>query len=73
MYLPFSLAGFSAGTKLQCTLYEQRVADFAARGLDAVNLGPGATKYAHKADEQISIAALEETYLALKRFLSDAT
>ncbi len=49
------------------------VADFAARGLDAVNLGPGATKYAHKADEQISIAALEETYLALKRFLSDAT
>src|SRR5581483_9786139 len=27
------------------------VADFAARGLDAVNLGPGGTAYAHAADE----------------------
>ena len=41
------------------------VADFAARGLDAVNLGPGATRYAHAADEQVSIAELARTYEAL--------
>ena len=45
------------------------VADFAARGLDAVNLGPGATRYAHTADEQVEIAELARTYDALKRFL----
>jgi succinyl-diaminopimelate desuccinylase len=45
------------------------VADFAARGLDAVNLGPGATRYAHTADEQVQIAELERTYQALRRFL----
>ena len=33
------LAGFSAGTKLQCTLYEQRVADFAARVLGPEAMG----------------------------------
>jgi succinyl-diaminopimelate desuccinylase len=46
------------------------VADFAARGLDAVNLGPGATRYAHTADEQVEVAELERTLAALKRFLS---
>ena len=45
------------------------VADFAARGLDAVNLGPGATRYAHAADERVEIAELERTYAALQRFL----
>jgi succinyl-diaminopimelate desuccinylase len=45
------------------------VADFAARGLDAVNLGPGATRYAHAVDEQVEIAELERTYAALQRFL----
>jgi succinyl-diaminopimelate desuccinylase len=45
------------------------VADFAARGLDAVNLGPGATRYAHATDEQVSIAELVLTYEALQRFL----
>jgi succinyl-diaminopimelate desuccinylase len=45
------------------------VADFAARGLDAVNLGPGATRFAHAVDEQVEIAALEQTYAALQRFL----
>ena len=44
------------------------VAEFAARGLDAVNLGPGATRYAHRADEQVEIAALERTFEALLRF-----
>jgi len=46
------------------------VADFAARGLDAVNLGPGATRYAHTADERVEIAELDRTYEALQRFLS---
>jgi succinyl-diaminopimelate desuccinylase len=45
------------------------VADFAARGLDAVNLGPGATRYAHTADEQVAVAELVRTYDALRRFL----
>jgi succinyl-diaminopimelate desuccinylase len=45
------------------------VADFAARGLDAVNLGPGGTRYAHAADERVSIAELERTFEALQRFL----
>jgi succinyl-diaminopimelate desuccinylase len=46
------------------------VADFSARGLDAVNLGPGATRYAHTADEQVEVSELERTLAALKRFLS---
>ena len=45
------------------------VADFAARGLDAVNLGPGGTRYAHAADERVEIAELERTYAALQSFL----
>jgi succinyl-diaminopimelate desuccinylase len=46
------------------------VADFAARGLDAVNLGPGATRYAHAVDERVEIAELERTFEALQRFLA---
>ena len=45
------------------------VAQFAEIGLDAVNLGPGATRYAHRVDEQVEIAELERTYAALQRFL----
>jgi succinyl-diaminopimelate desuccinylase len=48
------------------------VADFAARGLDAVNLGPGATRYAHAADERVEIAELERTYAAIQRFLGSS-
>ncbi len=44
------------------------VAEFSAHGLDAVNLGPGATRFAHRADEQVEIAALERTFEALLRF-----
>ena len=46
------------------------VAEFAAQGLDAVNLGPGATRYAHRADERVEIAALERTFDVLRRFAS---
>jgi succinyl-diaminopimelate desuccinylase len=44
------------------------VAQFAERGLDAVNLGPGATAYAHRVDEQVEIAELERTFAALTAF-----
>lgn len=44
------------------------VAQFAERGLDAVNFGPGATRYAHTRDEQIEIAALERSFEALRKF-----
>jgi succinyl-diaminopimelate desuccinylase len=46
------------------------VAEFAAVGLDAVNLGPGATRYAHRRDEQVEIAALLRTFEALRTFLT---
>jgi succinyl-diaminopimelate desuccinylase len=45
------------------------VAQFAERGLDAVNFGPGATRYAHTRDEQIEVAALERSFDALRIFL----
>lgn len=46
------------------------VADFTSRGIDAVNYGPGATRYAHARDEQVEIAALVEVYETLRRFLA---
>jgi succinyl-diaminopimelate desuccinylase len=45
------------------------VAQFAERGLDAVNLGPGATRYAHRVDEQVEIAELVRTFDALTAFV----
>jgi succinyl-diaminopimelate desuccinylase len=45
------------------------VADFTARGVDAVNLGPGQTRYAHTRDERVEVAALERTFEALQRFV----
>jgi succinyl-diaminopimelate desuccinylase len=45
------------------------VAQFAEIGLDAVNLGPGATRYAHRADEQVEIGELERTFAALTAFV----
>jgi succinyl-diaminopimelate desuccinylase len=44
------------------------VAQFAEAGLDAVNLGPGATRYAHRVDEQVKTAELVRTYDALRKF-----
>jgi succinyl-diaminopimelate desuccinylase len=46
------------------------VADFAARGLDAVNFGPGATRFAHAVDERVEISELERTFASLQRFLA---
>ncbi|MDQ5820513.1 MAG: succinyl-diaminopimelate desuccinylase, partial [Actinomycetota bacterium] len=44
------------------------VAEFAARGLDAVNFGPGATRYAHSRDERVEVSELVRSYEALARF-----
>jgi succinyl-diaminopimelate desuccinylase len=44
------------------------VAQFAEVGLDAVNFGPGATRYAHRADEQVETAELVRTYEVLSKF-----
>jgi succinyl-diaminopimelate desuccinylase len=46
------------------------VADFTARGIDAVNFGPGATRYAHRRDELVEIDALVSAYEILHRFLT---
>ncbi len=46
------------------------VAEFAAQGLDAINFGPGATRYAHRRDERVEIGELERTFDVLRRFIS---
>jgi succinyl-diaminopimelate desuccinylase len=47
------------------------VAEFSARGLDAVNFGPGATRFAHRQDEQVPEENLVVSFEALRRFLAD--
>jgi succinyl-diaminopimelate desuccinylase len=47
------------------------VAQFAERGLDAVNLGPGATRFAHRVDEQVEAAELARTFEALRTFVEE--
>jgi len=61
-----AVGGFEVQPKQAWT----NVADFAARGLDAINLGPGATRYAHAVDERVEISELARTYDALQRFLT---
>jgi succinyl-diaminopimelate desuccinylase len=46
------------------------VADFTARGIDAVNFGPGGTRWAHTRDERVEIARLEHAFESLWRFLT---
>ena len=58
------------GFELQPKQAWTNVADFAARGLDALNLGPGGTRYAHTVDERVEIVELERTYDALQKFLT---
>jgi succinyl-diaminopimelate desuccinylase len=61
-----AVGGFDVQPKQAWT----NVADFAARGLDAINLGPGGTRYAHAVDERVEISELERTYGALQQFLA---
>jgi len=46
------------------------VAQFAEQGIDAINYGPGATKYAHRQDERIPIGNLHAVHDTLAAFLS---
>jgi succinyl-diaminopimelate desuccinylase len=46
------------------------VAEFSARGLAAVNFGPGDPRYAHRADERVAVAELERCFTVLQRFLA---
>jgi succinyl-diaminopimelate desuccinylase len=46
------------------------VAQFAQEGIDAINYGPGLTRYAHRADEQIPVENLHRAYETLATFLS---
>jgi succinyl-diaminopimelate desuccinylase len=48
------------------------VAEFAQRGIDAVNYGPGDPRYAHRDDERVHVDALERSYLTLAAFLRGA-
>ncbi len=48
------------------------VADFTTRGIDAVNFGPGDPAYAHRRDEQVSVAGLVHCYETLRRFVEAA-
>jgi succinyl-diaminopimelate desuccinylase len=43
------------------------VAEFALAGVDAINFGPGDPRYAHRRDEQVSVAALVRSYEVLER------
>jgi succinyl-diaminopimelate desuccinylase len=61
-----AVGGFSLEPKQAWT----PVAEFAQRGLDAINLGPGATRYAHRRDERVEVAELQRTFDALVRFVS---
>jgi len=46
------------------------VAQFAEQGIDAINYGPGLTRYAHRVDEQVPIANLAVAFETLRTFLS---
>ncbi|HVU77422.1 MAG TPA: succinyl-diaminopimelate desuccinylase [Gaiellaceae bacterium] len=60
----------AGGLEVQPKQAWTNVADFSARGLDAVNFGPGATRYAHAVDERVEIAALERSFEVLRAFLA---
>jgi succinyl-diaminopimelate desuccinylase len=46
------------------------VAQFVEQGIDAINYGPGLTRYAHRVDEQIPVDNLHLAYETLRTFLS---
>lgn len=63
-----SLAAIS-GAPVQPKQAWTPVAELAAAGIDAVNLGPGDPAFAHSADERVSAYALVRAYEILEEFL----
>jgi len=45
------------------------VAEFSAEGLDAVNFGPGGSRFAHQRDEQVHIPDVVRCFELLRRFI----
>jgi len=46
------------------------VAQFAEQGIDAINYGPGLTRYAHRQDEQVPVENLDRAFETLRAFLA---
>ena len=68
---PLVEALLAAGAlEVQPKLAWTNVADFTEHGIDAVNFGPGHTRFAHRRDEQVAIEALVHSYETLRRFVS---
>jgi succinyl-diaminopimelate desuccinylase len=61
-----ALGGFEVAPKQAWT----PVAQFAELGLDAINFGPGATRFAHAQDEQVEVAALQRSFAAFRAFFN---
>ena len=57
----------AAGVPIEPKQAWTNVADFTARGIPAVDFGPGSTRHAHRRDELVEIASLERAYDALRR------
>jgi succinyl-diaminopimelate desuccinylase len=60
----------AGGLEVQPKQAWTNVADFTSRGIDAVNFGPGGTRWAHARDEQVEISALVLSFRTLWRFLT---
>jgi succinyl-diaminopimelate desuccinylase len=61
-----AIGGFAVAPKQAWT----PVAQFAELGLDAINFGPGATRFAHAQDEQVDVAELERSLAAFRTFFN---